>query len=64
MTPGEFIKHTRLAKAADLLVHTNMPVGEVFLNSGFNNESYFFREFKKRYECAPQDYRKSSELKA
>ncbi|MGE9314320.1 two-component regulator propeller domain-containing protein [Niabella sp. CJ426] len=64
MTPGEFIKHTRLAKAADLLVHTNMPVGEVFLNSGFNNESYFFREFKKRYECAPQDYRKNSELKA
>ncbi len=57
MTPGEFIKHTRLKEAARLLITTKYNVSEIFFRTGFNNQSYFFREFKKRYECAPTDYR-------
>lgn len=57
MTPSEFIRLTRLRQAADLLVSTQLSVMEVFYRTGFNNQSYFFREFKKRYHCAPGEYR-------
>ena len=57
LTPGEFIKHIRLKQAAHLLGSTNLTVSEIFYRTGFNNQSYFFREFKKRYQCAPNEYR-------
>jgi AraC-like DNA-binding protein len=57
MTPGEFIKHLRLKSAAQFLLSTNLTVTEIFYRTGFNNQSYFFREFKKRYNCAPNEYR-------
>ena len=57
MTPGEFIKNIRLKEAANLLATTGLTVTEIFYRTGFNNQSYFFREFKKRYECAPNEYR-------
>ena len=57
LTPGEFIKHTRLKHAAQFLIATNLTVSEIFYRTGFNNQSYFFREFKKRYNCAPNEYR-------
>lgn len=57
MTPGEFIRHVRLKQAADLLVTTSLNVTEIFYRTGFNNQSYFFREFKKRFGCAPNEYR-------
>ena len=59
MTPGEFIKHIRLKQAASLLASTNLNVTEIFYRTGFNNQSYFFREFKKRYNCAPNEYREN-----
>jgi AraC-like DNA-binding protein len=57
MTPGEFIKHVRLRHAAHLLTSTQLTVSEIFYRTGFNNQSYFFREFKKLYQCAPNEYR-------
>ncbi|MGZ3896931.1 MAG: hybrid sensor histidine kinase/response regulator transcription factor [Flavisolibacter sp.] len=62
MTPGEFIKHIRLKEAATLLTSTNLTVTEIFYQTGFNNQSYFFREFKKRYNCAPNEYRENQKL--
>ncbi|MEP7107435.1 MAG: two-component regulator propeller domain-containing protein [Ferruginibacter sp.] len=57
MTPGEFIKHIRLKQAANLLAYTGLNVNEIFYRTGFNNQSYFFREFRKRFDCAPNEYR-------
>lgn len=57
MTPGEFIRLTRLRHAAALLINTQLSVMEIFYRTGFNNQSYFFREFKKTYHCAPGEYR-------
>jgi signal transduction histidine kinase/ligand-binding sensor domain-containing protein/DNA-binding response OmpR family regulator len=62
MTPGEFIKHIRLKEAANLLVATNLNVTEIFYRTGFNNQSYFFREFRKRYNCAPNEYREQQTM--
>ncbi|MGE5106750.1 MAG: response regulator, partial [Sphingobacteriales bacterium] len=63
MTPGEFIKHIRLKQAANLLASTNLNVTEIFYQTGFNNQSYFFREFRKRYNCAPNEYREQQSVK-
>lgn len=63
MTPAEFIKRIRLKHAADMLVNSNYTVSEIFYRTGFNNQSYFFREFKKRYQCAPNEYRTQQNIK-
>lgn len=57
MTPTEFIKHIRLQRTVQLLQSTQLTISEIFYRSGFNNQSYFFREFKKRYKCSPSEYR-------
>lgn len=57
MTPAEFIKRVRLKHAADMLIASQFTVSEIFYRTGFNNKSYFFREFKKIYRCAPNEYR-------
>ncbi len=62
MTPNEFIKNARLQKAASLLSSSDMPIIEVFYTTGFNNQSYFFREFKKKYNSAPGEYRDQQKL--
>ena len=62
MTPSEFIKHTRLKHAANLLITTQLTVSEIFYRTGFNNQSYFFREFKKRYNSAPNEFREQQSV--
>jgi len=62
MTPGELIRTVRLQQAAILLRNTNLSVSEVFYQTGFNNESYFFREFKKKYNASPNEFRASQRL--
>jgi DNA-binding response OmpR family regulator len=62
MTPGEFIKSIRLKTTANLLRTTNLNVLEIFFRTGFNNQSYFFREFKKRYQCSPNEYREKNHI--
>lgn len=57
MTPAEFIKRIRLKHAADMLIASQYTVSEIFYRTGFNNKSYFFREFKKIYHSAPNEYR-------
>nr|WP_294945054.1 hybrid sensor histidine kinase/response regulator transcription factor [uncultured Mucilaginibacter sp.] len=62
MTPGELIKKLRLQHSAVLLQNTNLTVAEIFYQSGFNNQSHFFREFKKQYNVSPNDYRQQFKM--
>ena len=62
MTPTELIRHVRLNKASVLLVTTDVTVSEVFYRTGFNNKTYFYREFKKIFGCSPNDYRQYHRL--
>jgi len=62
MTPTELIRHVRLQKASMLLLSTDLTVSEVFYRTGFNNKTYFYREFKKIYGCSPNDYRQYHRL--
>ncbi|MCC8199306.1 MAG: response regulator [Tannerellaceae bacterium] len=56
-TPTEFIRNMRLKHAEKLLKTTDQTVQEIMYNSGFNNKAYFYREFAKRYQQTPRDYR-------
>ena len=55
-SPSDLIRTLRLKHAAELLVRTNLTVSEVCYQSGFNNRSYFYREFKKLYNSTPKEY--------
>lgn len=55
-TPGDLIRTIRLKFAAELLRKNVLTVSEVCYQSGFNNRSYFYREFKKMYNTTPKNY--------
>ncbi len=55
-TPGDLIRTIRLKYAAELLRKNVLTVSEVCYQSGFNNRSYFYREFNKMYTITPKNY--------
>ena len=55
-TPGDLIRTIRLKHAAELLRKNVLTVSEVCYQSGFNNRSYFYREFNKMYNATPKNY--------
>lgn len=55
-TPGDLIRTIRLKYAAELLRKNVLTVSEVCYQSGFNNRSYFYREFNKMYNITPKNY--------
>lgn len=59
-TPSEFIRSIKLEHAAHLLKTTRMTVQEVMFASGFNNKSYFYREFAEKFKMSPKEFRKDS----
>jgi DNA-binding response OmpR family regulator len=63
MTPGELIKSIRLQRIVYLLNNSTLTVSEIFYQTGFNNQSHFFREFKKKYGYSPNEYREQQNLK-
>ena len=55
-SPGDLIRTIRLKHAAELLQKSALTVSEVCYKSGFNNRSYFYREFKKMYDTTPKNF--------
>lgn len=54
----ELLMRKRFQKAVMFLVETELPVEEIAVNIGYENQSYFYRQFKKRYDMTPNEYRK------
>ncbi|MEK5436094.1 MULTISPECIES: helix-turn-helix domain-containing protein [Paenibacillus] len=59
-TPTEYINQLRLNVARNLLLTTELRVVEIALESGFDNVSHFYHQFKKYYHQAPLDFRKNA----
>lgn len=55
----QFYRRLRLAKAAELLRQTALPIVEVALASGFPNNAYFSRAFRQAYGIPPSDARRA-----
>lgn len=63
LTPSDFIKNIKLNRAGSLLKTTNFTVQEIIYRCGFNNRSYFYREFLKSYNMTPKEYRDKYKIK-
>ena len=49
---------SRLIYAAELLETTDLTINEISDLCGYENDSYFMRQFKQRRGCTPTEYRK------
>jgi YesN/AraC family two-component response regulator len=47
----------KMNEACHLLKNTNMSIEHLINELGYKNTSYFYKTFKKQYNCTPMDYR-------
>lgn len=59
-SPIKYISNLKMTRAKELLDSQFYSVSEVCFLSGYNNESYFSREFKKNFGISPCEYTKAS----
>lgn len=63
LPPKDFIKEQRIIYSAKLLVTTTLTVQEIMYASGFTTRSHFYKEFTRRYNLSPKEYRDENKLK-
>lgn len=56
-TPSEYLNQLRIDRAKELLAHTQNSILHVSLQSGFENLSTFYVQFKKMTGMSPKEYR-------
>ena len=56
-SPIDYLIQIRLAKGAEMLLKTQLPVSEIAQKCGFPDSNYFSRQFRKRYTLSPKEYR-------
>lgn len=58
ITPKEYLMNVRLDKACEFLRYTNLTVKEIASMTGFEDQLYFSRVFRKHRKYSPSEYRK------
>lgn len=58
MPPMQYVNQLRMNRAAELLASQMYTVSEACFLSGFHDESYFCREFKKKFDVTSSEYKK------
>lgn len=58
LSPSEYLINVRLYNAQFLLLTTDLPISEIAVQVGFQNESNFRRQFQKKYEKNASEFRK------
>jgi AraC family transcriptional regulator len=56
-TPGAYLANIRLERARDLLVTTQLPIGEIASRVGYQSQSHFTKVFKSVTGATPRSYR-------
>lgn len=59
VSPTDFIKDYKLSYASKLLISTNLSIKEIISKIGITNKSYFYREFARKYDASPRQYKDS-----
>lgn len=54
-----FIANARIEKAKKLLITTNLPIKDIYIQTGFSDISYFSKQFKQIVGVTPHQYRES-----
>lgn len=60
---SEYISGIRMARAEELLLHSNRKVKEIASMVGYKDSNYFIRSFKKSYGITPDEFRKKGNLR-
>jgi transcriptional regulator GlxA family with amidase domain len=58
-TPIDYLIHYRIRRAADLLIHTDLPIIDVAFETGFESANYFTIAFKNKTKVSPREFRNS-----
>ena len=58
VSPQQFLLRARLNKAAELLRSTRLSIKEIAYLSGWEDEYYFSRQFRQKFQISPQRYRR------
>lgn len=61
-SPIEYLINYRIRRATWLLLHSNMPIIEIALDTGFESANYFTITFKKVMKLTPKAYRKEHKV--
>jgi AraC-like DNA-binding protein len=61
MTPSEYVRKYRIAKAMELLVTSSCSVTQIAEKTGFSDVSLFSRVFKQAVGLPPASYRKNAQ---
>lgn len=56
--PYQYLTEFRLSKAAELLINTDIPIGEIAESVGFSQTSHFGKCFREKTGVSPSEYRK------
>lgn len=59
VSPARYLANLRVDRAADMLVTTNYKLLDICHAVGFENEGYFYREFKQRKNMTPLAFRRA-----
>ena len=57
-SPKQYIRECRLSHAVNLLLNSTKPIAGIALETGFYDQFYFSKEFKKEFGVSPSEYRK------
>ena len=58
LPPQQYLLHSRLNRAAELLKTTRLSVKEIAAQTGWDNVFYFSRLFRQKYSISPVRYRR------
>lgn len=59
ISPLKYINNLRFECAKELILSGDYPIHEVSILSGFNDDSYFSREFKKEFGYSPNKFKQN-----
>ena len=63
IAPYQYVMEYRLSKAAELLRSTDMPVGSIAVQVGFQQLSHFGKYFREKTGMSPREYRKAQRFR-
>ena len=60
LSPGRYLMRLRMQKASSLLATSRLSVKQIMAMAGYDNKSLFVRHFRRSFDLAPSEYRKSA----
>lgn len=59
----ELLQRKRLSKAVQLLCDTSLSVNDIIAAVGYENNSYFHRVFRERYQLTPKEFQEKEQCR-